>query len=104
MSNERTKAAAEGVMSASTVAALEARKALGVESGDMESAAEMLRDEVVATRARLELDRAETAKQIGVDGRALKIFETRGNAKPKHLKRYSAWVIANRAVDDDSVD
>lgn len=103
MSNDRTRAAAEGILGASTVAAAEARRALGVQSGDMESAAEMLRDEVIATRERLGVSRNEAARRIGVDGRAMTIFETRANAKPKHLKRYAAWVRENREVPDDPV-
>ena len=104
MSNEKTRAAAEGALSASTAAAAEARSALGIASGDMESAAAMLRDEVIETRTRLGLSRGDAATQIGVAGKVLSVFENRSNAKPKHLKRIAAWVRDNREVlDDDPV-
>ena len=104
MSNDKTRAAAEGALSASTAAAAEARQALGIRSGDMESAAAMLANEVDATRTRLGLSSGEAAKQMDVDGRALKIFMQRGNAKPKHLRRIAAWVRDNMETNDDPVD
>ena len=100
MSNDKTRAAAEGALSESTMAAAEARKALGIQSGDMQSAAAMLANEVDETRTRLRLSSSQAAKQMDVDGRALKIFMQRGNTKPKHLRRIAAWVRDNRPVEE----
>jgi DNA-binding transcriptional regulator YiaG len=111
MSNEKTRQAFEEARDHLHVGFLDQRAdGTGLTAAQVDAVTERVAAEVAAARRRLGLSASEAAAQVGVNAKQFRVFEQRGNAKPRHLKKYVRWLKDNlpdkpeSETSDDSVD